>query len=62
MTRNRIGGVLDLAALAVLHRPTEPAALRQAALDLVSQGLTVTDAAVVLKLSPPAVAALLGAE
>jgi DNA-binding CsgD family transcriptional regulator len=42
-----------------LHRPTDPAALRAAALELASRGLTPLDIAAALRLSEAAVRELL---
>lgn len=56
----RIGGVLDMAALARLaHRPDDPLALRREAEHLLSIGLSVQDAAQALDLLPGALAQLL---
>lgn len=43
-----------------LHRPTDPAALRVAALELAGRGLTPADIAEALRLSEAAVRELLG--
>lgn len=55
----RVPGVLDLAALARLHRPTTKEGMRLAALDLVRQGNRVRDVAQVLGISEAAVRELL---
>lgn len=39
MNRSRIGGVLDMHALAVLHRPRSAEAMRQAITDMAARGL-----------------------
>lgn len=56
-----IGGRLDYARLAQLHRPTDAPSMRSAVLDLDAQGLTPADIAAALRLSIPAVSALLTA-
>ncbi len=61
MTRNRIGGVLDLAALDALtglsydrraheHRPTDPASLAAEVRRLHGSGLTAADISVALRM------------
>lgn len=65
MTRQRIGGTLTLAGLAVLadpatqHRPTDPQTLRREAEALLALGLSIPDAAQGLGLTPAALARLL---
>jgi len=44
----------------VFHRPADAAGLRAAALELARQGLTCRDVATALRISEPAVRALLG--
>jgi hypothetical protein len=64
-TRSRIGGPLNLHALAQLsrpetaHRPDDHAQLAAAARDLAAQGLTHRDIATALRLHPGQVAGLL---
>jgi hypothetical protein len=55
----RIGGSLDYAALARLYRPTDEAAIAQAAHELAAQGLTERDIGQHLGLDPTAVRRLL---
>jgi hypothetical protein len=69
MNRSRIGGTLDMEALATLtrqaeteHRPTDPATLRREAEHLLAIGLSVQDAAQALNLLPGALAQLLNPE
>lgn len=57
----RIGGQLDYARLAQQHRPTDPASMRAAALELRRSGLTVADISTALQLGEAAVRALLQA-
>ncbi len=59
MTRHRIGGTLDLHALAVLHRPDDPETLRREARHLLAIGLSVADAGRALGLTAQALADLL---
>lgn len=61
MTANRtIGGRLDHRALAMLHRPTDPALLRREAVKLLALGLSLEDAAHALQIPAPALWQLLG--
>jgi hypothetical protein len=64
--RDRIGGVLDLAALALLsvdaaelHRPRDEATLRVAAMELRSRGMTERDIGQALGVGETAVRQLL---
>jgi hypothetical protein len=56
---NPIGGALDYAKLAQLHRPTDPAALASQVRELASRGLTERDIGQHLRLDPSAVRSLL---
>jgi hypothetical protein len=64
----RIGGTLNLQALAALanpetaHRPTSPELLAREARSLAAQGLTHRDIAAALRLAPAAIGALLVAD
>ncbi len=68
MTRNTIGGTLNLAALVALanpataHRPDDADTLAREAHRLVGDGLSIHDVAHALKLTPAAVAQLLTPE
>jgi hypothetical protein len=59
-----IGGRLTCAALAALteHRPSDPALLAREAQALAARGLSAWDIGLALRLTPSAVAQLLGAE
>ena len=54
-------GLAEYAALAQLHRPTDPVALAAEIHRLHRSGLTARDIAVALRLAPDAVANTLGA-
>lgn len=62
MTRKNIGGQLDYRLLARLYRPDDPQTLRREARALLAIGLSVTDAAQGLDLSPAALARLLASQ
>lgn len=49
-------------AVRLVHRPTDPLLLRQAAVELMHRGLTLADAAHAVGLSPVALDRLLAAE
>lgn len=57
--RHAIGGRLDYAALAVLHRPRDESAMARAVRELAAQGLTERDIGQHLGLDPTAVRRLL---
>jgi hypothetical protein len=57
--RNAIGGKLDVAALRLLYRPTDPEALRREGLRLRRQGLHDRDLAAILGMTEAAVGELL---
>lgn len=59
MKPSHVGGRLDYATLAQLHRPADPTALAREAEGLMSQGLSARDVATALRLSLPAVLDLL---
>ncbi len=59
VSRHHIGGTLDRAALAVLHRPTDPETMARAACALAARGFKPRDIADVLGLSKAAVTQLL---
>jgi hypothetical protein len=65
MNRQRIGGTLNLSALATLaqpehmHRPDDRQAMAAVAVDMAARGLHVRDIAHALRLAPAAVASLL---
>jgi hypothetical protein len=61
LKRTSIGGPLDYAALARLHRPTEPAALQAEVRRLAASGLTAQDVATALRLDLVVVRTLLAA-
>jgi len=54
-----IYGELNPGARALLHRPTDPAGMRKAAVELHERGLTPRDISIALELSEAAVHALL---
>ena len=60
--RHAIGGTLNYAALAVLHRPTDESAMARAVRELAARGLTEHDIGQHLGLDPTAVRRLLGAD
>lgn len=59
MSRHHIGGTLDYAVLAKLHRPTDPETLGREARALAALGFTSRDIADALTLAPAAVETLL---
>lgn len=59
VSRHHIGGTLDYAALATLHRPSDPAMLAREARHLLALGLTYADVAACIGISKAAVKQLL---
>jgi hypothetical protein len=55
MTRSTIGGPVDYARLAQLHKPSDPAAIEREVRRLHAEGLTARDIAVALRLAPDVV-------
>ena len=60
--KHRIGGLLNHHAMALLHRPADPALLAREAHRLAACGHSVRDIAQALRLAPEQVAALLVTE